>query len=284
MRYQRVSRSFVALHPRPIGVITFYGGQFFGQLPTTAYAHFLESLFEAGYSLMVVPFQFGFRHDLIAEQLLVERDTLRERLPLLAELPQAWVGHSVGCKYLALLEAFTDSATGKFVLPGMSLASATRTGILDEPSLLLAPDMSDTRDAVPFLPVVPRLLDQLGLGVRPSRAETQRLIEQDDLFGLTALISFDQDTIAGRAHESPEVSDVAWFLQTLEARTSYPVLHRELAGDHLEPVGIRYGDMVYSLRSASLLGSKSVPRAIEQTALEFLAELGRRRDRAPRRR
>lgn len=273
--YERISRSLVARHPSPIGVVEFYGGQFFGQLPATSYDYFLDMLFRAGYTIIAVPFTFGFNHTAIAEVLLVERDRVRAQLPELEGVPHFWVGHSLGCKFIALLEAHTEPESGLYLPPGRVRATARR-GILNEPSLLMAPDIGDTDSALP-VPILPQILDALGLGVRPTRAETQRLIAEDELFGLTGLISFERDRIAGNASEPPEVSDVAWFLQTLGARPGGRLLHEELAGGHLVPFGIRFDDVVLELDPQVGLLPAQPPAELEQAAVRMLAKLDQRR-------
>ncbi|NTV63396.1 MAG: DUF1350 family protein [Oscillochloris sp.] len=275
MRYERIANSMVARQPNPIGVVEFYGGQFFGQLPATTYDYLLGALFDAGYTIIAVPFEFSFDHVAVADNLLRERDQVRDHLPELANVPHFWVGHSVGCKFIALLEAYTDQASQLFLPPGRDPAS-TRRGIYDEPSLLLAPDIGDTDSALP-LPVLAKILDALGLGIRPTRAETQQLIVEDDLFNLTALISFENDTVAGNAAGSPDKSDVAWLLQTLRDRGGQTLLHRELAGGHLVPVGIRLADVVLELDPTCGLVSAEPPAELERTAVELLAALGQRR-------
>lgn len=274
-RYERISRSLVARRPSPIGVVEFYGGQFFGQLPTTAYDYFLGTLFQAGYTVIAVPFSFSFDHTAIAEVLLEERDEVRRLLPELDGVPHFWVGHSLGCKFLALLEAHTDSASGLYLPQGRAVATARR-GILDEPSLLLAPDIGDTAAAIP-VPILPQILDALGLGVRPTRAETQQLIRDDELFGLTALISFARDHIAGTASQPPEESDVAWFLQALAGRTGDTLLHEELPGGHLVPLGIQLDDVVLEVDPQIGCFPAVPPAALEQAAVRLIAELDKRR-------
>ncbi len=273
--YERISQSLVARHSRPLGVVEFYGGQFFGQFPVTSYNYLLGALFRAGYAIIAVPFRFGFNHTEIAEGLLIERDQVRARLPELEAVPHFWVGHSLGCKYIALLEAYTDAPSGKFLPPGRSLATARR-GILDEPSLLMAPNIGDTSTALP-VPLLPQLLDGLGRGVRPTRAETRRLIAEDDLFNLTALISFADDSIAGNASQPPAQSDVAWFLQTLAAHPGDMLLHEELAGGHLVPVGLQVADVVLEVDPQPGLWPAEPPAELEQSAVRLLAELDKRR-------
>jgi hypothetical protein len=274
-RYERISRSLVARHPSPVGVVEFYGGQFFGQLPVTSYDYFLGSLFRAGYAIIAVPYRPGFNHAAIAETLLEERDTVRERLPELANVPHFWVGHSLGCKFIALLEALTDVRSGLYLPAGRDRATARR-GILDEPSLLLAPDISDTEDVLP-IPFLGQILDTLGLGVRPNRAETQRLILESGLFGLTGLISFVRDRTAGNASGSPEESDVAWFIQALSGPLEHTLLHVELAGGHLVPLGLQIHDVVLEVDPAFGAVPAEPPAELEMAAIGMLAELGRRR-------
>ncbi|NTW04378.1 MAG: DUF1350 family protein [Oscillochloris sp.] len=277
MHYERIAHSLVARHPSPIGTVEFYGGQFFGQLPATTYDYFLGSLFNAGYTIIAVPFVFSFDHVAVAEMLLDERDLVRKLLPELDGVPHFWVGHSVGCKFIALLEAYTEPAddlsSSLFLPPNRTLATARR-GILDEPSLLMAPDIGDTSAALP-LPVLPQILDALGLGVRPTRAETQQLIINDQLFHLTALISFQSDTVAGNASGSPEKYDVPWFINVLGSRGT--LLHRELAGGHLVPVGIRFADVVFEVDPKVGLFPADPPAELEQSAIELLAALAGRR-------
>jgi hypothetical protein len=276
--YRRISRSLVASHPSPIGVVEFYGGNLFGQIPATWYDYLLGALYRAGYTIIAVPFGLSFDHIAVAMKLLEERDRVRERLPELGSVPHFWVGHSLGCKYLALMEAYTDPHTAAFAPPGIGPTGLR--GTLNEPTLLIAPDISDTSEAVP---VVGGLLDLVGLGVRPNRKETQQIIEQDALFGLTGVISFTGDGTAGNASQPPEQSDVAWFLQMLKGRNPEGVLHRELDGGHLVPTGIRFGDLVFEQQLFWPIVPAEPLAPFEQNAIEMLDQLSGRLVRALRR-
>jgi len=116
LRFEPLGFSWVAFHPQPKGVIRFIGGAFFGSFPTLSYRYFLETLFESGYTIVAIPFRFTFRHWSVALSLLEEQNELQN---LLVEKAKAagydgkfylensnyfWVGHSLGCKYIALLE------------------------------------------------------------------------------------------------------------------------------------------------------------------------------------
>ncbi len=278
VHYERISESWVSQPPNPIGVVEFYGGEGFGLFPTTSYAYFLESLYAAGYAVIAVPVDFGSDHYRIAYRLLVERDQVNAYLPQLRGLPHFWVGHSVGCKFIGLLEALTEGETNTFKLPSGYEDLPPIRGILDEPSLLMAPDISDTSAAIP-VPFIANLLNAVGLGIRPTRVQTQQLIENDDLFNLTAIVSFANDTIAGNAAGDPAKSDVAWFIQTLSQRQDGFLLHQEIPGKHMEPSGIECDGSLYRLDLPEIIDREALPRPLEPLVLQFLQELGARRQR-----
>ncbi|MBD2165253.1 DUF1350 family protein [Calothrix membranacea FACHB-236] len=121
LRFKPVSFSWVALHPQPRGVIQFIGGAFFGTFgPMFFYRYLLESLFHRGYTIILLPFNFTFDHYTEAGFLIKEQYRLIPELVRMAKLEGydydiyqdnsnfAWIGHSIGCKYIALLEAFSS--------------------------------------------------------------------------------------------------------------------------------------------------------------------------------
>ncbi len=120
LKFQPVSFSWVALHPQPKGVIQFIGGAFFGTFgPMFFYRYLLECLFKQGYTIILLPFNFTFNHYTEAGFLIKEQYKLMPELVRMAELAGyefktylddsnfSWIGHSIGCKYVALLEAFS---------------------------------------------------------------------------------------------------------------------------------------------------------------------------------
>lgn len=246
--FQPTAHSWIAVHPNPQGIVEFIGGALYGLLPTVSYRYFLESLYQAGYTVIAVPFPFGFNHRAIAQSLLSQRERLLAQFPEQQHLPRFWVGHSLGCKYIMLLEASGC--------------------ILDQPSLLIAPDISDTADALPKIPLLPALLDRWNLGVQPTRLETQDLVSQSPFFNLTAVISFKEDTLAGTQSEAPQTSDVAWLVQQLQARRVPNSLYRELPGGHLEPLGFSVGDRILGPSC-----QEPQQRPLEPLALELLDKL-----------
>jgi Protein of unknown function (DUF1350) len=240
-RFMPISFSWVAIHPQPRGVIQFIGGAFFGTFPTIFYRYFLQTLFEAGYTIVALPFRFSFRHWDIAIDLFREQDILRGALEKIAtsldyehciyqeKSNYLWLGHSLGCKYIALLELLSGKqwkqtiqscvkeSNDQQIKAIITAAGLEDISIFNQPSLLVAPDISDTQSAIP-IPAIANLLDQIGWGVKPSRKQTQCLIERSQLFNLTALISFNKDTLAGsktdqfKSTKVREASDVFWLI------------------------------------------------------------------------
>ncbi|MBW4658804.1 MAG: DUF1350 family protein [Drouetiella hepatica Uher 2000/2452] len=303
-KFSPISFSWVAIHPQPKGVIQFIGGAFFGTFPTVFYRYFLQTLFEEGYTIIALPFRFSFRHWAIAIDLLKEQEILRHELTEIAnklgyqnEIYQDkanyfWLGHSLGCKYIALLEflsgqqwkQITESSLGQAAYQQIEAlivsAGLENASILDQPSLLIAPDISDTESAIPVRPIA-HFLDRIGLGAKPTRDQTQRFVERSLLFNLTALISFDSDTLAGsetdecRSEDVRSNSDVLWLFGELKKR-KFPILHKELEGKHLEPLGVKIGEFIVDLNPFDIFIKPLQRRQLEQFAILFLDELKQR--------
>lgn len=120
LRFKPVSHSWVALHPKPKGVIQFIAGAFFGTFgPMLFYRYLLQSLFEQGYTIILLPFNFSFNHYVEAGFLMREQYEILPELVRMASVAGydyeaylddknfSWIGHSLGCKYISLLEGFT---------------------------------------------------------------------------------------------------------------------------------------------------------------------------------
>ncbi len=240
-RFQPLSHSWVALHPQPQGVIQFIGGAFFGTYPTLFYRRLLKPLFEAGYTIVALPFRFTFDHWSIALSLLAEHYCMRQAI-IEAALRQpgyrvdayldaasySWVGHSLGCKYVVLLELLScPEETLTMYFDGMGVARKQwnmivkslhiltdslrqlegnihhMTGqsvnyglpsIYNEASLLLAPAITDLAGAIPLKPLE-KLFSNV-LTVYPTVEQTHALIARSRLFNLTHLFEFEDDEIA----------------------------------------------------------------------------------------
>ncbi len=303
-RFQPVSFSWVAVHPQPKGVVQFIGGSFFGSFPTLFYRYFLQQLFEEGYTVIALPFRFSFRHWPIALGLLKEQEILRNELTEIAqklgyesEIYQQvssyfWVGHSLGCKYIALLEFLSDprypnildqfcaGADYKQVKSLIKNLGIDRPSIKGQPSLLIAPDISNTESAIPVRSLA-QLLDKFGLGVQPTREQTQYFIASSSLFNLTALISFDRDEIAGATNdintslEKQKMSDLLWLIKQLSNRKVSWLSH-EIQGKHLEPIGIKIGNYIVDLNPWDKFIKPLKSRVLEHWSVRFLDVLKKR--------
>ena len=298
-RFRPVSFSWVAIHPDPKGIIQFIGGAFFGTFPTIFYRYFLQTLFEEGYTIIALPFRFSFRHWSIAIDLLKEQEVLRKELSKITgsdvyqkKANYFWLGHSLGCKYIALLELLsgeqwkqiTESCVERNAYQQIEAiianAGLEKASILDQPSLLVAPDISNTESAIPVRAIA-HFLDRVGLGVLPTREQTQCFIERSSLFNLTALISFEKDTVAGsktnnfKNKQPQDNSDVLWLIKQLKSR-KLPILHKELEGKHLEPLGVRVGEDIVDLNPFDKFIELLSCRKLEGYAAHFLAQLRQR--------
>jgi hypothetical protein len=306
-KFQPISFSWVAIHPQPKGVIQFMGGAFFGTFPTVFYRYFLKQLFDAGYTIVALPFRFSFRHWSIAASLFAEQNVLRTELIELAirlgynhhiyleNSNYLWVGHSLGCKYIALLEflsgdrwkTIVQECTSKKESQGVEnvieeITCGKKISIKGQSSLLIAPDISDTESAIPVRSLA-RLLDKVGLGVLPTRKQTQCFIACSSLFNLTALISFRDDTVAGnerdkfRSQEIQDNSDVLWLIKQLESG-KHPLLHQELPGKHLEPLGVKIGNYIVDLNPLDKFIEPLSCRFLEGVVIKFLGKLKQREE------
>jgi hypothetical protein len=284
-KFRPMSFSWVAIHPEPKGVVQFMGGAFFGTFPTVFYRYFLRTLFNEGYTIIALPFRFSFRHWSIAVNLLREQEVLRKELSKITgnnvyqeKANYFWLGHSLGCKYIALLEFLSGERWEQIVescveqpayqqikeiVANGNLGSAS---ILDQPSLLVAPVISNTESAIPVRAIA-RFLDQFGLGVLPTREQTQCFIERSRLFNLTALISFKKDTLAA--------NDVLWLIQQLKTR-KFSILQKELEGKHLEPLGVKIGEYIVDLNPFDKFIKSLNGRMLEHYTAQVLLQMRQR--------
>lgn len=281
--------NWVAIHPQPVGVIQFMGGAFFGTFPTLFYRYLLKELFNQGYTIVALPFRFTFRHWSVAiglaqNQVELRRILLREAKHLgydytlyqesNVEGTYFWLGHSLGCKYIALLEILSDLETNEIqdILGGCigeaqyqhikTKLDATPSDleqllIKGQPSLLMAPAVSDLGGAIPtWLSPLARFIEtRLGWRVLPTVKQTHCLIEQSNLFNLTGVIAFKNDAIAAPT--------IGWLKPYLSTR-KFSLLFKEFSSEefslgHLTPLGMARGNPI-----------------LVDRLLQFFAELRRR--------
>ncbi|MGK7934968.1 MAG: DUF1350 family protein [Xenococcaceae cyanobacterium] len=283
IQFQYLSKSWVAINPNPRGIIQFIGSFVFGSFPINSYKFLFKNLFERGYTIIVFRFPFNpleFAHWKVATKLIKQEYNLR--VEIIKKLTQEgnlsshnleiylndanyyWLGHSLGCKYISLLEILSNDPTQRESIIQNALGSRYdetlkpliksvdearkcteqkisellakpinigKFFIKDQPSILLAPEVSNTVTVNGVTIPTANPLPNLELLVRPNARETKCMIAQSkDLFNLTGMISFAQDCIAK--------DDVTFFIQQLHQRDCY-FLHQELSGWHFEPNGIQ---------------------------------------------
>ena len=254
LRFRAFSHSWVAIHPQPKGIIQFVGSYFiFGSLPTIFYYFLLQSLYHQGYSIiaypcsMIPPLRWKSKqvdHWRAAIQLLREeyaikieliahilKYSVRDNLDLyLDNSNYLWLGHSLGCKYISLLEVLssksqnlTDHLAQCGITPKQlqiieqyienleserenseqainSLLSESQIAkqvvskrlIIDQPSIFLAPEIYGTEERRgKSTSAIPLF------GLFPDGKTTNCLIDLSDrFFGLTALTGFTYDNIS----------------------------------------------------------------------------------------
>lgn len=216
MRFQPLHFGWAALPPQPKAVVVFIGGAFFGSFPTLFYRGVLKTLYEQSYAIVALPFRFTFRHWDIALSLTIYAKEFRDEVEALrtasaprgvkpAQIPYLWIGHSLGCKYVALLELLSESeelskldaiicaleqvATrqARELQAKLKLIAADQISLRNQPQVLVDPVIANADAAIPFKPLE-ALFSPL-LKVAPSREETFRLIEKTGLFSLTSILS-----------------------------------------------------------------------------------------------
>lgn len=265
----------IAYNPNPKGIIQFVGAFVFGSFPENSYKYLFQYLYKQGYSIIIHRFPFNlfqFEHFPVAIELLT--NLYKARVKIIEKLKEIypkqldfyvndanyfWLGHSLGCKYILLLEILSDSdkkrrnqilelslrsehqyelynAIEKLdlereqaeLLIGRILNRPYKMGsyfIRDQPSLLLAPEFNNT---IQLLNLSFRPSSRFGF---PNRQEMKSLIEKStELFKLMSLISFNLDGLA--------YDDVDYLKDQLQLRGFLPFLHKVFFGGHFEPQGL----------------------------------------------
>ena len=272
LKFRPMHFNWIAMHPQPIGVVHFIGGAFFGTFPTIFYRYILRQLYLQGYTIVVLPFRFTFRHWSVAIALVRDRQQLRQAMiteakrlgyeykiyeeePISQKPNHFWLAHSLGCKYIALLELLTElehRETREFLGNCAGASQATdienslkgvdfeEISLKNQPSILLAPVISGIESAVP-VPALAELMKKLGLDVQPTVKQTRCLINKSSLFGLTAAIAFAKDKIASNPNldsDGEPIGTVQWLQKHVPAIKFSELPNR----GHLAPLGFHSGD------------------------------------------
>ena len=244
--FQSLGSRWVALHVAPKAIIQFIGGAFFGTFPVLVYPwrvnsyfdtlplvsyHFLlENLLRVGYSIVLVPYLLTVNHWPVARQLLAEQQKFPANILKVAEnLGYAtspyqnpdhyfWVGHSLGCEYITLLRFLSRQSQPS--------GNPELLGIENQPALLIAPCFQSPAWLKPYK--------------RPTQAFARQLLVETARKAPTAMLSFNQDFTAGNL--ASQTGDVYWIHQQLVHNSADGlVIHRELPGNHYQPLGYDTG-------------------------------------------
>lgn len=265
MHSARLATSKLLLAPEQKGVIQFIGSFLFGSFPQQAYAPLLGLLRDQGYSIVLYRFPLNplqFNHWEVAIGLYREQLKIRALLSSYGEPPAfSWLGHSLGCKFIVLLEVLSHAPLRRQELLRTVLGAAAASELLrqiesswpappfirDQPSVFLAPEISNT---VRLLRSSWRLRSP---GTRPNQLQTEELIKgSPELFNLTGLVRFRSDSIAE--------DDVSFLEAQLAYRQPYPPLVQDLEGWHFEPLGLHVETLSRTIVSGlELLRSRITP-------------------------
>lgn len=256
--------NWVAIHPQPKGVIYFIGGAGFGTFPTVFYHYLLRRLFQEGYTIIALPFRFTFNHWSVAIQMVKDQEQLltsirqeaenrnyTENLELYSNEARIkdgnhyWLGHSLGCKYIALLEILSELDRKKIqTLLGncvknhrqvhdlevaLAKTNLENLSLKNQPSMMMAPIITGIEGAIPIQAIakfVKNIID-----VRPSKEQTYCLIKNGQLFHFISLIGFQSDQVQAKA------KTLSWLEKNLPQTPFEPIVEK-LPGGHLSPLNL----------------------------------------------
>lgn len=267
-----LSFHWCAIHPQPIGVVYFIGGAFFGTFPNFFYRYLLQEVFEQGYTIVAIPYRFTFDHWSVAINIFKDLEEVRKSLyqealslnyttnigiylesPIAQNSDYLWIGHSLGCKYIQLLEILTEldspdledlkkspilrqcgiQEQAKNIRKSLDGITLAEVSLKNQPSIFLAPVIAGIQNAIP-IPFLAKLLQYFGLDVRPSVKETKCLISQSSYFQILDIIAFSKDKQASKT--------VEWFKHIFEAKKRLNALIFLADRIHLAPLGYQDGD------------------------------------------
>jgi len=273
MRFHPLKFGWLAVPPQPKAVVVFIGGAFFGTFPTVFYRGFLNVLHGLGYAVVALPFRFTFNHWDIALSLSIALPEIQKEVEASmarleeqggnnagvarSKLPYLWVAHSLGCKYVALLELLSETedfsklkdfsaalqevepSQAQDLLAKLSLIEAQQLSLRNQPQLLVDPVIANLDAAIPWKPLE-GLLASL-LRVIPSREVTYSLIEKSKLFSFTRLFSLASKTACDTINRLTHLQRIPPLqpLSAMDVELSDP---KPLLGRHLAILGLKTTD------------------------------------------
>lgn len=172
LKYEKIANSQALLHPQPKGIIQFIGSFIFGSFPAFTYKPLHEFLFDRGYSLILYKFPLNptqFNHWEVALDLLKEQHALKvEIIKALRSKQQStdlinlylqpenylWLGHSLGCKYIALLEILSNDPQKRSQVLQQCLGEQNAKRIIDSLDLIGSIQTNAAADIQQLLPEI----------------------------------------------------------------------------------------------------------------------------------
>ncbi|MCC5597951.1 DUF1350 family protein [Nostoc favosum] len=320
LKFKPVSHSWVALHPQPKGVIQFIAGAFFGTFgPMIFYRYLLQCLYEQGYTIILLPFNFTFNHYVEAGFLMREQYEILPELVRMASVAGyayeaylddknfSWIGHSLGCKYISLLEGFTalppePQDREKFIrnlLSYTSDESQIKSVIADINILFEELKRKIVEDRKLIYSYVGReikinslfIKGQVSVLLAPAIAETGSAIRPQFLadiidnlgWGVKPTVEETRNLIKDSGlfnimglvcFQSDNIAKLTceWFTNVLKKPPQE--FMKSLEGGHLKPLGIQLGKYVINLFNQPFLESvKERNKGFEHHVIQLLEEL-----------
>ena len=320
LRFKPVSHSWVALHPQPKGVIQFIAGAFFGTFgPMIFYRYLLQCLYEQGYTIILLPFNFTFNHYVEAGFLMREQYEILPELVRMASVEGydyeaylddknfSWIGHSLGCKYISLLEGFTalppePQAREKFIrnlLSYTSDESQIESVIADINVLFEELKRKIVEDRKLISSYVNReikinsvfIKGQASVLLAPAIADTGSAIRPQFLANLIDNLGWGVKPTVEETHnlikdsglfnimglvcfQSDNIAKVTceWFTNILKKPPQEFL--QSVKGGHLKPLGIQLGKYVINLFNRPLIESvQERNRGFESHVIQLIDEL-----------
>lgn len=286
--FKSVDGCLIAIKDNPKGVIQFIGSFIFGSFPKCSYKPLFQYLWSQGYTLVIHKFPFRpFDVNHWSEAVNLQKQNHEAIIYLVQQAhnnPELidfyldshnyrWLGHSLGCKYILLLELLSDSSDQKVLeVVGQCLTDKEKQKVEDtlkclreakehaqrklsnitgknvslervirnQLTVLMAPEYSTTLTLCnKNIPVGNPFTQPF-----PNAVKIEEIIELDpDILNLSGLISFYCDPIA---------KDDSIFLKNqMQARhpNNFLGLTDEFMGGHFAPQGNQYIEIVDSVLS-----------------------------------
>ncbi|WP_094510974.1 DUF1350 family protein [Synechococcus sp. MW101C3] len=290
MKFHPLHFGWAALPAHPHAIVIFLGGAFFGSFPTVFYRAYLRDIYEAGYGIVALPFRFSLRHWDISLSLASYQSELRAEVAALlmadglqnepvCSVDYLWIAHSLGCKYVALLELLSDSeeisksdniiSALKLEVPEqadellnkLSQLDAHIISLRDQQQILVDPVIADLEAAIP-LPFLRSIFDSV-LKVHPSQAMTIELIKSSALFSITSVLSLASRTAELTLNQLAKISKI----QSDRMRPPIQLIPIKLSrsaplfGRHLSILGYKRTDQGIRDETLSILEKSRVASA-----------------------